>query len=253
MTPAVARRNSVTAERPDEQPLFRREIGRDGLARCRGNEPAAPPVRPSRSAAFPASDSRKRRRRFACRRRANATDRRPSPGSSRRFGLRARHATSVPETTDWRKKFATSATIERKPVARPNRRQKAQAHPGRAGHGGDPDRKVSNAHPEIISQNARKNTARAAATRARLRESRCPPARSTRRSRTMKRTATSRSDERPRNEPGCENSAHAHRPNGSAFAIQASLLRRGRELPCSFERGKRWSASLGAGPIGIRQ
>ena len=32
MTPAVARRNSVTADRPDEQPLFRRQIGRDGLA-----------------------------------------------------------------------------------------------------------------------------------------------------------------------------------------------------------------------------
>src|SRR5277367_6802398 len=31
ITPAVARRKSVTADRPDEQPLFRRQIGRDRL------------------------------------------------------------------------------------------------------------------------------------------------------------------------------------------------------------------------------
>ena len=81
--------------------------------------------------------------RFARRRRANATGRPPIRAEACKFGLSARHATSTPETTDWRKKLAASDAMRRKPVPRSYRRQETQTDPGGARHGGEPNRKIS--------------------------------------------------------------------------------------------------------------
>ena len=93
-----------------------------------------------------------------------------NPGWSRIFGVRARRATSVPETTDWRKKLAASDAIDPSLYRDANggrKRKLTQVAPATAAI---PTGRSAGAHPEIMSQNARKNAARTAATRERLRE-----------------------------------------------------------------------------------
>jgi hypothetical protein len=93
-----------------------------------------------------------------------------NPGCSRRLGERARHATSVPETTDWRRKLAATDAIAGSPYRDPNggrKRKLTQVAPTTAAN---PTGRSAGAHPEIMSQKARKNAARAVATRERLRE-----------------------------------------------------------------------------------
>src|ERR1700722_15141499 len=93
-----------------------------------------------------------------------------NPGCSRSFGLSARHATSVPEATDWRKKLAASDAIDPSPYRAADggrKRKLTQVAPITAA---SPTGRSAGAPPENMSQNARKNAARAAATRARLTE-----------------------------------------------------------------------------------
>src|ERR1700722_5597604 len=93
-----------------------------------------------------------------------------NPGCSRSFGERARHATSTPETSDWPKKLATTDATAAGPYRDANggkKRKLTQVAPTTAAI---PTGRSAGAHPEIMSQNARKNAARAAATRDRLRE-----------------------------------------------------------------------------------
>jgi hypothetical protein len=93
-----------------------------------------------------------------------------NPGCSFRLGLSARHATSHPETTDWRKKLATTDATAGSPYRDANggrKRKLTQVAPTTAA---SPTGSSAGAHPEIMSQNTRKNAARAAATRDRLSE-----------------------------------------------------------------------------------
>ena len=93
-----------------------------------------------------------------------------NPGSSFRLGLSARHATSTPETRDWRKKLATTDAIAASPYRDANGGRKRKLTPVAPTTAASPTGRSAGAHPEIMSQNARKNAARAAATRDRLRE-----------------------------------------------------------------------------------
>jgi hypothetical protein len=91
-----------------------------------------------------------------------------NPGCSFKLGLSARHATSVPEATDWRKKLAASDAIAASLYRDPNagrKRRLTQVVPTTAAI---PTGRSAGTHPEIMSQNARKNAARTAATRKRL-------------------------------------------------------------------------------------
>jgi hypothetical protein len=88
-----------------------------------------------------------------------------NPGRRFNLGLSARHATSAPETIDWRRKFATSAPSETILVRdRPGGRRRRLVHvaPATAAR---PTGRSLRAHPEIISQKARKSAPRAAAAR----------------------------------------------------------------------------------------
>lgn len=141
-----------------------------------------------------------------------------NPGCSRRFGVRARHATSHPETTDWRKKLAASDAIAASLYRDPNggrKRKLTQAAPTTAAI---PTGRSAGAHPEIMSQKARKNAARTAATRARLREPFPAGALNAAIQGRKRRRHAVRSTTAQR--ARCGNSAHAHRPNGSASAFK---------------------------------
>jgi hypothetical protein len=85
--------------------------------------------------------------------------------------VRARRATSTPETRDWRKKLAPSdaiaASLYRDAIGG-RKRKLTHVAPTTAA---SPTGRSAGAHPEIMSQKPRKNAARAAATRERLRES----------------------------------------------------------------------------------
>jgi hypothetical protein len=88
-----------------------------------------------------------------------------NPGFSLRLGRSARHATSVPDTKDWRKKFARSATRDanlRCDRFGGNRRRLTQVAPATAA---SPTGRSVNPHPEIMSQKVRKSAARTAAAR----------------------------------------------------------------------------------------
>ena len=91
-----------------------------------------------------------------------------NPGFRFKLGLSARHATSVPDTTDWRKKFARStaseANLSRDGPFGGKRRKLTQVAPHTAA---SPTGRSANAHPEIMSQKARRSAARTAHTRGR--------------------------------------------------------------------------------------
>jgi hypothetical protein len=89
-----------------------------------------------------------------------------SPGFRFMFGLSARKATSVPDASDWRKKFARSAASEanrsRDDRFGGRRRRLAQVAPATAAR---PTGRSGSAQPEIMSQKARRSAPRVAATR----------------------------------------------------------------------------------------
>lgn len=90
-----------------------------------------------------------------------------NPGRSSNLGLSARHATSTPETIDWRRKLAASSardpTLSRDPRGGRKRRL-VHVAPATAAR---PTGRSAGDQPEIMSQNARKHVARRAAARAR--------------------------------------------------------------------------------------
>ena len=90
-----------------------------------------------------------------------------NPGFSFKLRLSARRATSVPETTDWRKKFARSAASEaslNRDAFGGRKRKLVHVAPATAG---SPIGRSAGAHPEIMSQKTRKSADRPAAARAR--------------------------------------------------------------------------------------
>ncbi len=170
-----------------------------------------------------------------------------NPGLSFKFGLSARHATSVPATTDWRKKFARSATRE------PNlscdrfggrRRKLTQVAPATAA---SPTGRSVNPHPEIMSQKARKSVARTMAAAGqvdgdiiRCRAQGADPGPET--------TVDAQANQRPRNEPDAAPlliliARTARHPRSQA----PKCCDAGQSYHDSFERGKSRSAALGRG------
>jgi len=90
-----------------------------------------------------------------------------NPGLRFKFGLSARQATSVPETADWRKKFARSAASDaslNRDAFGGRKRKLVHVAPATAA---SPTGRSAGAHPEIMSQKTRKNADRPAAARAR--------------------------------------------------------------------------------------
>jgi hypothetical protein len=137
-----------------------------------------------------------------------------NPGCSFMLGWSARRATSTPDTKDWRKKFARSATRDANLSCDRfggRRLRLAQVAPATAA---SPTGRSVKPHPEIISQKARKSAARTAAARGKPTGTSSPglnaPIQDWKRSR---RTATRGA--------GHGRSAHAHRPMGSASAVSS--------------------------------
>jgi hypothetical protein len=81
--------------------------------------------------------------------------------------LSARQATSVPETIDWRKKLATSNASETNLTRDPPGGSRLKLIHVALATAARPTGRSAGAHPEIMSQKARKSVARAAAARLR--------------------------------------------------------------------------------------
>ncbi len=159
-----------------------------------------------------------------------------NPGRSCKFGLRARQATSAPETTDWRRKLAASdarePSLSRDLPAGRNRRlvQVAAATAAR------PTGRSAGAHPEIMSQKARNNAARLTTIGPRAGETSPVGALNGRVQRapaTQYAIAPTARKGTPRKKSG-----QVDRRRGSASEISIRVLRRGGELSCSPRQGK---------------
>jgi hypothetical protein len=158
------------------------------------------------------------------------------PGFRFKLGLSARRATSVPETTDWRKKFvrsaASGARLKRDTFAG-RKRKLVHVAPATARN---PIGRSAGAHPEIMSQKMRKSADRLAAARARparavsdvALKGLAQPAKPRRC--TVAQTAAQR--------PASWESGHADRSSGSASETATPALRRCAELTCSTQQGK---------------
>ena len=171
-----------------------------------------------------------------------------NPGFNFKFGLSARRATSVPDTADWRRKLAASVASEPNLSRDPcggRRRKLTQVAPTTAA---SPTGRSAGAHPEIMSQNARRSVARTAHARGRPTGTfsdcglNAPIQDWNRLPRARRSTPTQRA--------GCGASAHADCPNGPASAVSSPQCCDMRQsYHDSFERGKRRSAALGRGSI----
>ena len=159
-----------------------------------------------------------------------------NPGRSGRLGLSARQATSVPETTDWRKKLrasdASEASLTRNPFGG-RKRKLVHVAPATAAR---PTGRSAGAHPEIMSQKARKSAARPAAARARPGAASSAaalngPIRRAKPARLASGPAIAR-------RPARGKSGQAHRSSGSASEISIPALRSAAALPCSIQGGK---------------
>ena len=152
-----------------------------------------------------------------------------NPGFSFMLGLSARNATSTPDTKDWRKKFAKSATRDanlRCDRLGGRRRRLTQVAPATAA---SPTGRSVKPHPEIISQKARKSAARTAAARGKptgtvsdggfnapIQDRKRPATRGAGRGRP----------------------AHAHRPTGSASAVSSLFAATRARATMFIPRGK---------------
>ena len=159
-----------------------------------------------------------------------------NPGRSCNFGLSARHATSAPETIDWRKKLAArdanAAILSRDPPGG-EKRMLVQVAPATAAR---PTGRSAGAHPEIRSQKASKNIARKAA--ARLRSGRASPVCAF--NGQIQRALATRFAIAAREGAAGRKSAQGGRWRGSASVIPIRVARRGAELSCSPKQGKHW-------------
>ncbi len=141
-----------------------------------------------------------------------------NPGLSLKLGSCARHATSIPDTADWRRKLAASVASEPNLSRDPcggRRRTLTQVAPATAA---SPTGRSAGAHHEIMSQKARRSVARTAHTRGRptgkLSFGLNAPIQDQRRpARGVGSTPTRRA--------ACGASAHADRSNGPASAVSS--------------------------------
>jgi hypothetical protein len=153
--------------------------------------------------------------------------------------LSARRATSVPETTDWRKKLTASApsdaSLNRDPFGG-RKRKLVQVAPATAAN---PTGRSAGDQPDIISQKTRKDAARTAAARARPGEA-------------LSAGVFNGPTQHPKptrcvvaHRPAGTKSGHARCLSGSASEISIPALRRGAGLPCSTRQGKHRCALKG--------
>ncbi len=147
ITPAVARGKSVKAKSPDEQPLFRPEISRDWLPYIRSAPSSFVPV-----GGVPGIRLESAQNALRSPPSGNRNGQATKPGLSFSLGLSARQATSVPETTDCRKKLAASVQSEAS-LSRDRfggrKRKLVQVAPATAA---SPTGRSAGDHPEIMSQ-----------------------------------------------------------------------------------------------------
>ena len=162
-----------------------------------------------------------------------------NPGFSFRVGLSARQATSVPETTDWRRKLATSAasgpSLNRGPFDG-SKRKLAQVAPATAA---SPTGRSAGPHPEIMSQKVRRSAARVAAGPARPGEASSAgvlnrPVQHAKPTQCAGARTSAQGN-------ACWKSCPVHRWSGLAFDTSIRVVRR--ELPCSTQRGKHGRAA----------
>ena len=157
-----------------------------------------------------------------------------NPGRSCNFGLSARHATSTPETIDWRKKLAArdaNAAILGCDPPGGEKRRLIQVAPATAAR---PTGRSAGAHPEIMSQKARKSVARKAA--ARLRPTVESPVATLKGQ--IQRALATRLAIAAREGAAGRKSAHGGRLRGSASETSIRVLRRSADLSCSPKQGK---------------
>jgi hypothetical protein len=159
-----------------------------------------------------------------------------NPGFSLMLGLSARHATSVPETTDWRKKFASSATSDANLSCDRfggRRRRLVQLAPATAA---SPTGRSAKPHPEIMSQKARKSVARTATARGRSTET-LPDGGLNAPIQSVRRAVARPSAPKP----ACERSHDADRSSGSAYETS---------IPSRYEGGQGYHVRSGWESIG---
>ena len=142
MTPAVTRRKSVTADRPDKQPPLQQPVGRDRLAGIEAVNQKRPLfVRPGRQGSRHQARERAERASLAAFRQTQRVGDEPGLQSKRRIERPPRDIESGEN------RLAQEAGRKRpqrcKPESRSSWRQQAQTHPCGARHGREPNWKIS--------------------------------------------------------------------------------------------------------------
>ena len=163
------------------------------------------------------------------------------PGRSCNFGLSACHATSVPETMDWRKNLAArdaSAAILTRDRPGGEKRRLVQVAPATAAR---PTGRSAAAHPEIMSQKARKSTARKAAARFRSIVDLPVAALNGQ----IQRAPATQFAIASRERAAGRRFAQGGRLRGSASETSICVLRRSADLTCSPKQGKHRSDRAG--------